>query len=153
MGWCGVWSGKWRTALGAVVLVVMATAGWPGAALAAPSATVAGSFSDSCRDFVAFSTKDISYVEITYADGRVIKEEDVDSADFSTDGHAGDEIDSVIVKSGTTKEPFDCPSAPVPACSDGLDNDGDLLIDYPTDPQCPSPEGTDEGLDNDDGFD
>ena len=51
------------------------------------------------------------------------------------------------------------PSAP--ACSDGLDNDGDLRIDYPQDPGCESPGDTDErdpspppaackdGLDND----
>jgi hypothetical protein len=31
-----------------------------------------------------------------------------------------------------------------PACSDGLDNDGDGLIDYPEDPQCASPSGASE---------
>ena len=52
-----------------------------------------------------------------------------------------------------------------PACSDGLDNDGDQRVDYPADPGCASPDDHDErdpmpppaackdGLDNDgDGF-
>jgi hypothetical protein len=141
-------------ALGALVLVVMATLVWPVAALAAPTATVTGSFGDSCRDFEAASSKDISHAEIIYADGRVAKDENLNSPDFfSIDGDAGDEIDLVIVKSGTTREEFGCASAPVSACSDGEDNDGDSLIDYPDDPNCPSADGTDEALDNDDGFD
>ncbi|MDD5623798.1 MAG: hypothetical protein PHI23_03760, partial [Candidatus Peribacteraceae bacterium] len=46
-----------------------------------------------------------------------------------------------------------------PQCSDGIDNDGDHLIDYPNDPGCTSPQDTDEqnpgatecsdGVDND----
>lgn len=42
-----------------------------------------------------------------------------------------------------------------PACSDGLDNDGDGFVDYPDDPGCPSPEAfpenpvCDDALDND----
>jgi len=31
-----------------------------------------------------------------------------------------------------------------PACSDGVDNDGDNLIDFPSDPNCPSASGTTE---------
>ena len=34
--------------------------------------------------------------------------------------------------------------APIPQCSDGIDNDGDGLIDYPKDPGCASPSGNDE---------
>lgn len=34
--------------------------------------------------------------------------------------------------------------APVAQCSDGLDNDGDGLIDYPADPGCSSPADSDE---------
>ena len=51
-------------------------------------------------------------------------------------------------------------TVPAPACSDGLDNDGDTLIDFPNDPGCTSMSDTDEanappapacsdGLDND----
>jgi len=32
----------------------------------------------------------------------------------------------------------------IPACEDGIDNDGDGLIDYPADPGCLSPDGTTE---------
>jgi hypothetical protein len=35
-------------------------------------------------------------------------------------------------------------SPPAPACSDGLDNDGDSLVDYPADPGCASASDTDE---------
>lgn len=35
-------------------------------------------------------------------------------------------------------------SPPPPACSDGIDNDGDGLIDYPADPGCTSSTDTDE---------
>ena len=34
---------------------------------------------------------------------------------------------------------------PAPQCSDGIDNDGDGLIDFPDDPGCNSAEGNDEG--------
>ena len=35
-------------------------------------------------------------------------------------------------------------SGPQPRCSDGVDNDGDLLIDFPDDPECTSAEDDDE---------
>lgn len=38
----------------------------------------------------------------------------------------------------------DAPPPPQPACSDGLDNDGDGLTDYPSDPGCSSSADTDE---------
>jgi len=43
-------------------------------------------------------------------------------------------------------EGFGNPVIPVPtyACSDGIDNDNDGLIDYPNDPGCSCPEDTDE---------
>jgi hypothetical protein len=68
----------------------------------------ADTFTDSCRDVSFHSSKDISYVEIHYADGRVVKDEDVTGPDFSIDGHTGDEIDFAIVKSGTTRDHFAC---------------------------------------------
>ncbi len=101
-----------RIPLGALVLVVMATLGWSAAApaaLAGSKATITGSFSDSCRDFQSLSSKDISHVELHYADGRVVKDEAIKSPDFAIEGAAGDEFDFVSVKSGTTTQPFDCP--------------------------------------------
>jgi len=119
-------------------------------ALAAPGnsgATITDAFSDSCRDFLATSSKDISHVQTAYVDGRAMKDEDVDSGYFAADGDAGDEIDSVIVKSGTTEDRFDCDNGPRAVCSDGIDNDGNGLIDYPGDPGCSGPEDNDEGSD------
>jgi hypothetical protein len=101
-----------RIPLGALVLVVMATVGWSAAApgaLAESTATITGSFSNSCRDFQSQSSKDISHVELHYADGRLIKDETIDSPSFAIDGAAGDEIDFVGVKSGRTTEKFNCP--------------------------------------------
>jgi hypothetical protein len=101
-----------RIPLGALVLVVMATLGWSAAApaaLAASTATITGSFGDSCRDFQSHSSKDISHVELHYADGRVVKDEAIESPDFAIDGAAGDEIDFVGVKSGRTTDTFNCP--------------------------------------------
>jgi hypothetical protein len=97
-------------ALGAVALVLLA---WSAAALAQPggnsAATISGSFADSCRDFAAHSSKDISYVELRYADGRVVKRETIKTPDYSLDGAVGDELGSAAVKSGTTTETFTCP--------------------------------------------
>jgi len=81
-----------------------------------PSAlAITGSFADSCRDFTSHATKvgsqqgkDISRVEIHYTDGRVVEDETIDRPDYSLDGAAGGEIDFVLVKSGTTRERFDC---------------------------------------------
>jgi hypothetical protein len=72
------------------------------------AATITASFADSCRDLAAHSSKDISHVEFHYVDGRVTKDESIGSQDYVTDGGAGDEIEFVIVKSGTTSEQFDC---------------------------------------------
>lgn len=66
------------------------------------AATITASFGDSCSDFDAHSSKDISHVEIHRTDGRVGKDEAIDAPDFSIDG--GDEIDLAIVKSGTTEQ-------------------------------------------------
>jgi hypothetical protein len=80
-----------------------------GLAVSGSSATtIAGSFSDSCRDFAAHSGKDISHVVLEYVDGRAVKDEAIERRDFSIDGGSGDEIDVAIVKSGTTKETFTC---------------------------------------------
>ena len=115
----GVGSKAPRAAAGVLALVLVATLAWVGAADAKRSsrgpAMIAGSFSDGCRDFTVHATKlylhrdkDISYVEIHYADGRIVKDETVGSPDYSRDGAAGDEIHFAIVKSGTTRERFDC---------------------------------------------
>jgi hypothetical protein len=99
--------------------VLVATIAWAGTAAAGSSssaATITGSFSDSCRDFTSHATKvgsqqgkDISHVELHYADGRVVKDETISSPDYALDGVAGGEIDFAIVKSGTTVQTFGCP--------------------------------------------
>jgi hypothetical protein len=102
-------------ALGLAVITLV----WSAAALAEQggnsAATITGSFSDGCRDFTSHATKvgsqqgkDISYVELHYANGRVVRDETISSPDYAIDGAAGDEIDSAVVKSGTTTESFGC---------------------------------------------
>jgi hypothetical protein len=75
------------------------------------AATISGSFADSCRDFSAHSSKDISHVEVHYADGRVVKDESIASPEYAIDGGAGEEIEFVDVKSGKTSERFECAAA------------------------------------------
>lgn len=107
-----------RTGFGAVVLALVALLAWSVAAEAAEpgnsAAAITASFGDSCTDFEAHSSKDVSHVEIHYADGRAVKDESIDSPDYSIDGDAGDEIDSAVVKSGTTAERFDCAASSSP---------------------------------------
>ena len=102
-------------ALGLAVIPLV----WSAAALADrgdnSAATITGSFSDGCRDFASHATKvgsqqgkDISYVELNYADGRVVRDETISSPDYAIDGAAGGEIDFAVVKSGTTTESFEC---------------------------------------------
>lgn len=117
-------------------------------------AVIAGEFSDMCRDFEAHAKKldgtpkDISHVELHYADGRMVKDESVNSPDYSIDEGPGDDKLKAVVKSGKTVEEFLCdPGGPPPECEDGADNDGDALIDYPDDSGCGSPEDNDESDD------
>ena len=94
-----------------VAVVVLLALAWSPAVLAQAGnseASIAGAFSDSCRDLESVSTKDISYVQIHYADGRVVKDESIRTPGFSIDGGAGFEIDFAVVKSGTTVEQFFC---------------------------------------------
>ena len=94
----------------------VALVAWLGAApaaLAVPdggnsAATITGSFADSCRDFAAHSSKDISYVELHYAGGSVVKDETINNPDWAIDGGPGEEIDFAAVKSGTTIQEFPC---------------------------------------------
>ena len=101
-----------------IALLVAAALALSPTALAAPNvrstATITGSFADACRDFSAHSSKDISHVEIHYADGRVVKDETISRPDYAIDGGVGDEIEFAIVKSGTTLERFDCVQANSP---------------------------------------
>jgi hypothetical protein len=75
---------------------------------ASPHAAITGEFGETCRDFAAHASKDISHVVIRYVDGRVVKDETVDSPDFAVGGGPGDAIASVVVKSGTTSTSFPC---------------------------------------------
>jgi hypothetical protein len=90
------------------LLVLIATLVCTATALAKGATITAQPFTDSCRDVSFNSDKDISHVVIYYADGRVVRDETIDSPDYSINGGAGDEIDSVDVKSGTTKKSFTC---------------------------------------------
>jgi hypothetical protein len=105
-------------------LVMIAMLAWLAAtpaALAAPggnnsAATISTAFADSCRTFVAHSSKDISHVELRYVDGRAVKDESIAGQDFAIEGGAGDELEFAIVKSGTTRQLVECTqqnSAPV----------------------------------------
>lgn len=116
-----------------VALALMAMLAWLVAAPAATAddqgnsaAVISGEFGDSCTNFEAHSTKDISYVEIHYADGRVVKDETIDSPDYAIDGGTGDEIDSASVKSGTTTEQFECVG----------DNPPVAILEVKTPPDC-----------------
>lgn len=100
-----------RTAAAAAAMTVLALAA---PSYAASKATITGGFGDSCRDFAAHSSKDISHVELHYGDGRVAKDEAITSPDYSLDGGAGDEIALAVVKSGTTTQSFTCESGRPP---------------------------------------
>lgn len=93
---------------------VLATLLAPATAHASPHATITGTFSDSCRDFTAHSSKDISHVLVQYLDGRAVKDETSTSPDYALDGGAGDEVTSVTVKSGTAAQAFTCQSGSPP---------------------------------------
>lgn len=55
------------------------------------------------------------------------------------------EVDNVIMSRAYIGPPGGGPPPPPPvACGDGIDNDGDGLIDYPADPGCSSASDTDE---------
>ena len=92
---------------------ILALLGAPPMALAVPgggnsAATITGSYADSCRDFTANSSKDISHVELHYAGGSVVKDESITSPDWAIDGGPGEEIEFAAVKSGTTIQEFAC---------------------------------------------
>ena len=97
----------WLIAVAIVALLVAAPAAQapPGGNSAA---TITGAFADSCRDFTAHSTREISYIELHYATGLVVRNESINSHDHGIDGGAGDEIEVATVKSGTTTEEFAC---------------------------------------------
>jgi hypothetical protein len=104
-----------RTAVAALAALVLALA-WSGTALADSGAgppTITASFSDGCRDLSAHASKEISYVKLRYADGRVVTDRTTNSPDYSLDGGPGDELDSAILRSGRTTETFTCPSSSV----------------------------------------
>ena len=152
--------------LSAFALTVSGAVAFAGSAQSSNSeAVITGQFSDNCRDFEADaekpdgSPKDISHVELFYDDGRVVKDESVNSPHYEIDEGPGDEKFKVIVKSGQTTETFECDGGGTPPaeCNDDVDNDGDKLVDYPDDPGCDSPEDDSEspnpqcsdGVDND----
>ena len=77
-----------RTVFAALSLVLAAALALAAVAAACPppgnsAATITASFSDGCRDFAARSSKDISYVELHYVDGRVVKHERINRRHYS----------------------------------------------------------------------
>ena len=72
------------------------------------AATIEAAFSNACRAFAARSSKDISYVELHYVDGRVVKDEAVGRPDYAVEAGPGDALEIAIVKSGTTATLFEC---------------------------------------------
>jgi hypothetical protein len=102
-----------------VVLVIAMLASFVAAPAAtarsgSSSATITGAFSDACRDFATHSSKDISHVEVGYADGRVVKDETINRPEYSLDGGPGGEIAYAVVKSGTTSQRFACAQSNTP---------------------------------------
>lgn len=151
--------------LRATIVAMTATLAYAVPAQASPEATITGAFGDGCRDFTAQSTKDISHVEVQYDDGRVLRDEAITTPDYSVDGGAGDEIATVIVKSGRTTQSFTCddgegspptavlevrlspycqtytfPDQTIYWCLDGSTNEGRTVFvdpgDYPIDMGC-----------------
>jgi hypothetical protein len=110
-------SQRLRVAAGTLTFALAVTVAWTSVAGARPAnggAAITGSFSDACRDFTAHAESVISFVELHYADGRVVRDEGVGGPDYSLDGPAGDEIERVLVKAGRTKKPFSCVEAGAP---------------------------------------
>lgn len=104
-------------ACGAAWLVMLASLGAAPAAFAESEscgATITGEFGDSCRDFVARSTRRISRVEIHYADGDVVTHDRIRRHDYAIDGGVGDEIAYVRVTSGRTVEELECVQSHAP---------------------------------------
>lgn len=80
---------------------------------------ITGAFSPDCTDFDADAGKDISHVELFYADGTVTKDEHP-ATPFALDGD--DPISKAIVKAGTSTKTFPCTPAGDTECSDTVDN-------------------------------
>ncbi len=103
-------------------MILLMTMGVVTAAAADPSpksqAQISVTFSADCTDFTAGSSKDISFVEVHFSDGTVVKDESMASPQYSSGG--GDLIGSVVVKSGTTEQTFTCEVVEVPP-DPGLD--------------------------------
>lgn len=95
--------------VGAALILAM-TLGTATARANAPSpkseAEISAAFGADCTDFSASSSKDISYVEVHFGDGRVVKDESTTSPGYSYDG--ADAIAAVVIKSGTTVQTLTC---------------------------------------------
>ena len=94
------------------LIAILASLAASSAALAAPggnsAATISAAFANSCRTFIAHSSKDISHVELHYGDGRTVKDESIGSPDYALEGGTGDALEFAIVKSGITRQLFEC---------------------------------------------
>jgi hypothetical protein len=97
-----------RSITTSVMAMLACLAALPGAAADNSAATITAAFADGCRIFAARSSKDISHVELHYADGRIVKDESIVAPGYEIGGGAGDELETAIVKSGTTSRGFEC---------------------------------------------
>jgi hypothetical protein len=128
--------------------VAHASGGVPSESPGNSGATITGSFSTDCTDFSTSSSKDLSHVELAFADGSSSQVQDFGSSPMTYAVMGDKVIASTDVKSGTTTQHFSCtppppPPPPAPKCSDGIDNDGDGLADA-ADPGCQNPGDNDE---------
>ncbi|MCG8588006.1 MAG: hypothetical protein MJE66_01815, partial [Proteobacteria bacterium] len=104
-------------------------------------------------DGIAFNyqTLNRSVVNLTHSYGLQVYAFKVLSPAYSNMINLG--VDGLVVASPAALDPL--LEGPTPRCSDGLDNDGDGLVDFPEDPSCYGPESDDErtacsdGADND----
>ena len=128
-------------------------------------------FDEDCSGFHVESSKDVSFVSTNADDppdfsyrkfeGGQIQSEDQDTDADDPDGSdrmdfsfsQDDPYKSIVVKSGSTKQVFDCPGGGGeadpdpggdPECSDGIDNDEDGQTDHPDDDGCQTPDDDDE---------
>jgi Tol biopolymer transport system component len=85
-------------------------------------------------------------------DGKLVAYDDGNGAIAFVDVRTGD---TTPISSSGDRDPS---WQPVPACSNGIDDDGDGYVDYPADPGCTGPDdpsehadtpGCDDGIDND----
>ena len=94
---------------------------------------------------------DAAFIDLAHAYGLLAFGRAIPGAEYADAIASG--LDGLVVARPDVLMPL--LPGPLRACEDGIDNDGDLLVDHPDDPSCFGPEDPDEyaecsdGLDND----